>query len=135
LASGTIKTAVGVSFIAALVAATALFAADSTGAPSKATPTATTIRPAPSFTPAQLTALPTTAWITDGGNLFNQRYSPLKQLDRTNVKELKAVWRASLNGSGLGRQSSAQPQMLESSTRATAVRCGSGSSMRRSAHR
>jgi hypothetical protein len=72
--------AVGDSFIAGLIVAGALFAADSGDG---------------AFTPAQLTALPTTDWITNGGNVFNQRYSPLKQLDRTNVKELKAVWRAS----------------------------------------
>jgi quinohemoprotein ethanol dehydrogenase len=101
-----------VSFVAGLVAATTLFAANSAGETGKAPPAAAAIRPAPAFTPAQLTALPTTAWITNGGSLFNQRYSPLKQLDRTNVKELKAVWRASLGGSGLGNQSSGQAQML-----------------------
>ncbi len=73
---------------------------------------AAAIKSTPAFTPAQLTALPTTGWITNGGNVFNQRYSPLTQLNRSNVKELKAVWRASLGGSGLGRQSSGQAQML-----------------------
>ena len=54
-----------------------------------------------------------TGWLTNGGNLFNQRYSPLKQLDRSNVKDLKPVWRASLGGSGLDRKTSGQAQMLE----------------------
>src|SRR5688572_6882277 len=40
-----------------------------------------------------LTALPTTGWPTNGGNLYNQRYSPLKAIDRTNVARLKGVWR------------------------------------------
>ncbi len=31
-------------------------------------------------------------WITNGGNLTNQRYSTLKQIDRTNVKQLKGAW-------------------------------------------
>ncbi len=39
---------------------------------------ATVIKPAPAFTATQLAALPTDAWITNGGNLYNQRYSPLK---------------------------------------------------------
>ncbi|MEJ0100029.1 MAG: PQQ-binding-like beta-propeller repeat protein [Pseudomonadota bacterium] len=57
--------------------------------------------------------LPTTSWPTNGGNLYNQRYSPLKRLDRDNVKELKAVWRASLRGSGLDTKNSGQAQLLE----------------------
>jgi quinohemoprotein ethanol dehydrogenase len=68
--------------------------------------------PSPAFTGAQLAQLPTTGWPTNGGNVYNQRYSPLKQLDRSNVKELKAVWRASLRGSGLDRKTSGQAQML-----------------------
>ncbi len=71
------------------------------------------ITPAPAFTPAELVQLPTTSWPTNGGNVYNQRYSPLQQIDRSNVKELKAVWRASLRGSGLDRKNSGQGQMLE----------------------
>ena len=43
------------------------------------------IDPAPTFSPARLTALPRDGWITNGGNLFNQRYSPLELLNRDNV--------------------------------------------------
>jgi quinohemoprotein ethanol dehydrogenase len=111
--ANTAKRTVWVSFVAGLIAAGPLIAADSGGGAPKTPAPAVAIKPAPAFTPAQLTALPTTAWVTNGGNVFNQRYSPLKQLDRTNVKELKAVWRASLGGSGLGRQTSGQAQMLE----------------------
>lgn len=107
-----VGVAIRVSFAAGLMAAGVLFAADSSSDPGKAPTVATAIKPAPAFSPAQLMALPTTAWITNGGNVFNQRYSPLKQLDRTNVKDLKAVWRASLGGSGLGSQTSGQAQML-----------------------
>src|SRR5215216_4927745 len=41
-------------------------------------------------------------WIANGGNLTNQRYSTLKQIDRTNVKQLKGAWMQRLKGSGLG---------------------------------
>ena len=57
--------------------------------------------PAPAFTADQLVAPPTSDWLTNGGSLSNQRFSPITSLNRDNVKGLKAVWRASLNGSGL----------------------------------
>jgi len=41
-------------------------------------------------------------WVTNGGNLTNQRYSTLKQIDTTNVKQLKGAWMARLKGSGYG---------------------------------
>jgi quinohemoprotein ethanol dehydrogenase len=41
-------------------------------------------------------------WITNGGNLTNQRYSTLKQIDTTNVKQLKGAWMTRLKSSGLG---------------------------------
>ena len=52
------------------------------------------------FAATRLTAAPTTSWPTNGGNLYNQRYSPLTALDRTNVRQLKGVWRTQLRGSG-----------------------------------
>jgi alcohol dehydrogenase (cytochrome c) len=39
-------------------------------------------------------------WITNGGNLSNQRYSTLKQIDTSNVTQLKGVWMTRLKGSG-----------------------------------
>jgi quinohemoprotein ethanol dehydrogenase len=41
-------------------------------------------------------------WVTNGGNLTNQRYSTLKQIDTTNVKKLKGAWMTRLKGSGYG---------------------------------
>ena len=41
-------------------------------------------------------------WVTNGGNITNQRYSTLKQIDTTNVKQLKGAWMTRLKGSGLG---------------------------------
>jgi quinohemoprotein ethanol dehydrogenase len=70
------------------------------------------IKRAPAFDADELTSLPAENWITNGGNIFNQRYSTLDQIDRDNIKDVKAVWRVSLNGSGLGPGYSAQAQAL-----------------------
>ncbi|MEN9705331.1 MAG: hypothetical protein RLZZ393_1210, partial [Pseudomonadota bacterium] len=70
------------------------------------------IKPAPAFTAAQLLALPSTGWLTNGGSLYNQRWSPLTQINRSNVKDLKANWRTHLNGSGVGAQFSGQAQPI-----------------------
>ncbi|MEJ1965061.1 MAG: PQQ-binding-like beta-propeller repeat protein [Gammaproteobacteria bacterium] len=85
----------------ALMTATAVVAAPDSG-----------IKPAPAFKPAQLSALPTTGWITNGGNLYNQRYSPLTQINRENVKGLKGLWRTGM-GSGAGPGNAGQAQILE----------------------
>jgi alcohol dehydrogenase (cytochrome c) len=63
------------------------------------------------FSAAALTAPPTAGWPTNGGNLYNQRYSPLTMINRGNVAQLKGVWRARLRGSGNAPQYSgfAQP--------------------------
>ena len=58
----------------------------------------------PAFSAKQLAAWPTDGWITNGGNVFNQRYSPLTRINRDNVAQLKAYWRTHLNGSGMGPQ-------------------------------
>src|SRR5690606_20943979 len=39
----------------------------------------------PAFTPEQQAAYPTDAWISNGGSLNNQRYSPLDQINKSNV--------------------------------------------------
>ena len=53
---------------------------------------------------AALAALLVTEWPTNGGDFYNQRYSPLKTIDSTNVAQLKGVWRARLRGSGTAPQ-------------------------------
>jgi len=70
------------------------------------------IPPAPAFTSQQLTALPGADWVTNGGNLFNQRFSPLTGINRDSVRNLKAEWRTHLDGSGAGPQYSGQDQPL-----------------------
>src|SRR5687768_13988594 len=56
------------------------------------------------FAAEALVAPPTHSWPTNGGNLYNQRYSPLDQIDTSNVAELKGVWRTRLRGSGAAPQ-------------------------------
>ena len=59
-----------------------------------------------------LTAFPTSSWPTNGGDVYNRRYSPLMQINRDNVAQLKAVWRARLNGSGTGVKYSGEAQPI-----------------------
>src|SRR5437762_8864305 len=51
-------------------------------------------------------------WVTNGGNLTNQRYSTLKQIDTTNVKQLGGAWRTRLSRSGYGSRYSAEASPL-----------------------
>jgi alcohol dehydrogenase (cytochrome c) len=45
---------------------------------------------------------PSKDWLTNGGDLTNQRYSTLKQINTANIKQLKGAWMTRLKGSGLG---------------------------------
>jgi quinohemoprotein ethanol dehydrogenase len=71
-----------------------------------------TIVRAPAFSTAELVKPPAKSWITNGGNVYNQRYSTLKQINRDNIGQVKAVWRVSLNGSGMTQGYSQQAQAL-----------------------
>jgi hypothetical protein len=73
-------------------------------------PVSAQIVKAPAFTPQPLSSPPTLGWLTNGGSLSNQRYSPLALINRDNVSRLKALWRASLGGSGLSARSGNQAQ-------------------------
>ncbi len=70
------------------------------------------MRPAPAFSGAALKAGAKDGWITNGGTVFNQRYVPLDQINRDNVKTLKGVWRTHLDGSGVGQQFSGEAQPI-----------------------
>jgi glucose dehydrogenase len=70
------------------------------------------IEPSPAFAAKVLSAPPRDGWLTNGGNLYNHRYSPLEQINRDNVANLKAEWRASLRGSGVTPRSANQAQPL-----------------------
>ena len=65
-----------------------------------AAPAAPAITPAPEFTGDELSALPERNWLANGGNVQGQRYSPLDQINASNVSQLKGVWRTHL-GSGI----------------------------------
>jgi alcohol dehydrogenase (cytochrome c) len=82
------------------------------GLAAAATPPSPSPSPSPSPTTAELTAAPTGAWLTNGGTVANQRYSPLDRINRGTVAGLKANWRVHLNGSGLGANYSGQGQTL-----------------------
>jgi quinohemoprotein ethanol dehydrogenase len=69
------------------------------------------ITKAPAFSAEELLALPTDGWVTNGGSLFNQRFSPLTQIATDNVGNLKGVWRVHL-GSGLEAKYSGEAQPL-----------------------
>jgi alcohol dehydrogenase (cytochrome c) len=68
--------------------------------------------PAPAFAGRDLAVFPTTGWLTNGGDWFNRRYSPLTQINRDNVARLKSVWRTHLNGSGMGARYSGEAQPI-----------------------
>lgn len=67
---------------------------------------------APAFSRTELVPPPTAGWPTNGGNLSNQRYSPLTEINRDNVARLKGVWRTRLRGSGIGPQYSGEAQPI-----------------------
>jgi alcohol dehydrogenase (cytochrome c) len=67
---------------------------------------------APAFSGTSLTPPPTNGWPTNGGNWYNQRYSPLAQINRANVANLKGVWRSRLDGSGVDTKYSGEAQPI-----------------------
>ena len=70
------------------------------------------IEPAPAFSAEELSEEPKEAWLTNGGTLSNQRYSPLDEIDTDNVDELKGVWMTDLAGSGVAAKYSAEAQPI-----------------------
>src|SRR5215217_3054592 len=70
------------------------------------------IENAPSFAAKALSAEPKDGWLTNGGSTFNQRYSPLDEIDTSNVKDLKGVWMTHLRGSGTAAKYSAEAQPI-----------------------
>ncbi len=68
--------------------------------------------PGGDFTGERLAAWPTASWPTNGGNLFNQRYSPLTGINRDNVGQLRGVWRTRLGGSGVAEKYSGEAQPI-----------------------
>jgi quinohemoprotein ethanol dehydrogenase len=67
---------------------------------------------APAFSAATLDALPNFNWITNGGSLANQRYSPLTQINTSNVGQLKGVWMKQLKTVATSAKYSAENQPI-----------------------
>src|SRR5450432_3944659 len=66
----------------------------------------------PAFAAGQLEAFPVSDWTTNGGNIHNQRYSPLAEINAGNVGALKAEWQTHLDGSGMGPPYSGEAQPI-----------------------
>jgi quinohemoprotein ethanol dehydrogenase len=65
---------------------------------------------APAFSAEELSAEPTNVWLTNGGTLGNQRYSPLDGIHTGNVKDLKGMWMTDLESATAAKYSAeAQP--------------------------
>ena len=65
----------------------------------------------PALSADELTREPTDVWLTNGGTLANQRFSPLDGIDTSNVKDLKGVWMTDLE-SGTAAKYSAEGQPI-----------------------
>ncbi|HZF32017.1 MAG TPA: PQQ-binding-like beta-propeller repeat protein, partial [Gammaproteobacteria bacterium] len=96
---------VALGALALLAAALYAFAQPPAAAQRTSTPRAAASSPAS-------VAPPKDGWPTNGGNWLNQRYSPLAAISRSNVAQLKGVWRARLDGSGVGAQYSGEGQPI-----------------------
>ena len=58
----------------------------------------------PAFSSASLTNMPTDGWVTNGGSIYNQRYSPLTQINQDNVVELGLAWSREIGGYNMRMQ-------------------------------
>ena len=68
----------------------------------------------PQGTPDQetLSQLPTTDWLTNGGDLFNRNFSALTEINTENVDQLGPIWRIHLEESGVGAKYSGEAQPI-----------------------
>jgi alcohol dehydrogenase (cytochrome c) len=74
---------------------------------------ATEIALAPAFTTAELEAQPGDNWITNGGDLTNNRFSTLNEINTENVQELKGDWMTKIGANATAAKFSAEGQPLE----------------------
>ena len=56
--------------------------------------------------------LPVSNWLSNGGDLYNRNFSPLTQINTGNIGQLGPVWRAHLEGSGVGAKYSGEAQPI-----------------------
>ncbi len=85
-----VRSPVGVG-VALLVLAALVIISVASAKSGEATKT-TAISPIPAFTASQLSAAPTTDWIGVHGNILNQQYSSLTQINKSTIKNLKVAW-------------------------------------------
>src|SRR3978361_2228558 len=71
------------------------------------------IKTAPAFSTSDLAATASDDWITNGGSLWNQRYSSLDEINDSNVSQLKGGWLTHLRKSGLDAKYSGESQPVE----------------------
>jgi len=86
--------------VLAAASALVLVAALAVASTASAKSSATTITAAPAFSASDLAATPGANWLSTGGNLANQRYSSLTQINTSNASQLQQVWETHLDGSG-----------------------------------
>jgi len=89
-----VRSRVGVGVGILLVTALAVIAAASATSGGSAKKAA--ISPIPAFSASQLSAAPTTDWIGVHGNILNQQYSALSQINKSSVKNLKVAWHSTV---------------------------------------
>ena len=71
------------------------------------------IAAAPEFTSDELNEEAGANWITNGGNVTNDRFSSLDEINTENVKELKGDWLAKIGEEATAAKFSAEGQALE----------------------
>jgi quinohemoprotein ethanol dehydrogenase len=77
-----------------------------------AAPAQAQVARSPAYSGARLVESAGAEWVTNGGNIYNQRYSSLTGINRDNIDQLEPAWRVSLNGSGNATKYSGQAQPL-----------------------
>jgi quinohemoprotein ethanol dehydrogenase len=87
--------------------------AESEAEPEPAAESEEGIVPAPDFTTAELQAQPGDNWITNGGDLTNDRFSTLDEISTGNVGELKGDWMTKIGQNATAAKFSAEGQPLE----------------------
>ena len=86
-----VRSRIGVG-IAALLLLAGLAVISGASAKSGGSEKKAAISPIPAFSAGQVSAVPTTDWIGVHGNVGNQQYSALTQINKSTVKNLKIAW-------------------------------------------
>jgi quinohemoprotein ethanol dehydrogenase len=71
------------------------------------------IAAAPEFTSEELETAPADNWVTNGGDVSNDRFSSLDEIDTENVAELKGDWMTKIGSDATSAKFSAEGQALE----------------------